>query len=70
MANGSKTAFDNEMVYGEYRHRGHYTAAGRYELYIRVVKQYLNERTQRVSKMLFFTTEKQIYIFCRVTVFI
>ena len=39
-------------------YRGHYTAARRYEFYFRVVRTIFYERAQRVSKILFLTTQK------------
>jgi hypothetical protein len=39
-------------------YRGYYTAARRYDFYLRVVKTIFYERAQRVSKILFLTHEK------------
>ena len=44
-------------------HRGYYTAARRYDFYLRVVKTIFYERAQRVSKILFLTREDKSHIF-------
>jgi len=41
-------------------YRGYYTAARRYEFYFRVVKTIFYERAQRVSKVLFFTSNDSV----------
>ena len=46
-----------------YVHRGYYTAARRYDFYLRVVKTIFYERAQRVSKILFLTREDKSHIF-------
>ena len=43
--------------------RGYYTAARRYDFYLRVVKTIFYERAQRVSKILFITREDKSHIF-------
>jgi hypothetical protein len=43
--------------------RGYYTAARRYDFYLRVVKTIFYERAQRVSKILFLTREDKSRIF-------
>ena len=43
--------------------RGYYTAARRYDFYLRVVKTIFYERAQRVSKILFLTREDKSHIF-------
>ena len=42
---------------------GYYTAARRYDFYLRVVKTIFYERAQRVSKILFLTREDKSHIF-------
>ena len=42
--------------------RGYYTAARRYDFYLRVVKTVFYERAQRVSKILFLTREDKSHI--------
>ena len=44
-------------------YRGYYTAAQRYDFYLRVVKTIFYERAQRVSKILFLTREDKSHIF-------
>jgi hypothetical protein len=44
-------------------YRGYYTAARRYDFYLRVVKIIVYERAQRVSKILFLTREDKSHIF-------
>ena len=48
----------DEGIYG-----GYYTAARRYDFYLRVVKTIFYERAQRVSKILFLTREDKSHIF-------
>ena len=43
--------------------RGYYTAARRYDFYLREVKTIFYERAQRVSKILFLTREDKSHIF-------
>jgi hypothetical protein len=43
--------------------RGYYTAARRYDFYLRVVKTIFYERAQRVSKILFLAREDKSHIF-------
>jgi hypothetical protein len=43
-------------------HRGYYTAARRYDFYLRVVKTIFYERAQRVSKILFSPREDKLVI--------
>jgi hypothetical protein len=45
------------------RIRGYYTAARRYDFYLRVVKTIFYERAQRVSKILFLTRDDKNHIF-------
>jgi hypothetical protein len=47
-----------------FAYRGYYTAARRYDFYLRVVKTIsVYERAQRVSKILFLTQEDKSHIF-------
>ena len=46
-----------------YIYRGYYTAAQRYNFYLRVVKTIFYERAQRVRKILFLTREDKSHIF-------
>ena len=41
-------------------YRGYYTAARRYDFYLRVVKTIFYVRAQRVSKILFLTREDKV----------
>ena len=43
--------------FANFVYRGYYTAARRYDFYLRVVKTIFYERAQRVSKILFLTRE-------------
>ena len=45
-----------------YIYIGYYTAARRYDFYLRVVKTIFYERAQRVSKILFLTREDKSHI--------
>jgi hypothetical protein len=42
-------------------YRGYYTAARRYDFYLRVVKTIFYERAQRVSKILFLTRDNIVF---------
>ena len=61
LRNNSKAIILNLRIM--YIYRGYYTAARRYDFYLRVVKTIFYERAQRVSKIFFLTREDKSHIF-------